>query len=116
MTIIPFVIGGVYATDHSSTSYNLYNLTIGPKYSKTTSVFQWPNRLSIINGPTTKDFFNTYASGNHARGSQFIYAIRYDDGIGRHILYIYIPAKPAAGYTSYNNSLFIPIISELYSA
>jgi hypothetical protein len=117
---IAFVIGGDYATEHSSTSYNLYNLTIGPSYSKTTSLYQWPIRLSIINGPTTKDFFNTYGAGKEVeavRNSRFMHALEYNDGIGRHILHIYRPEKPNSGtWGSYDNGVFIPIISELYSA
>ena len=112
-----FVIGGDYATEHSSTSYNLYNLMLGPTHSATTSLFQWPIRLSIINGPTTKEFFNTYGTASSIRGSNFRHAIRYMDDIGRHILYIYYPSnKPNQIWTSYDNGMYIPIISELYSA
>ena len=117
MCRIGFVIGGSYATEHSSTSYNLYNLTIGPTYSKTTSLYQWPIRLSIINGPTTKEFFNTRGLSSSVRGSSYMHALQYNDGIGRHILYIYRPEKPNSDtWGSYDNGVFIPIISELYSA
>ena len=117
MIIIRFVIGGDYATEHSSTSYNLYNLMLGPTHSATTSLFQWPPRLSIINGPTTKEFFNPYGTVSGIRGSSFRHAIRYHNGIGRHILYIYYPHKNRTTiWPNYDNGIFIPIISELYSA
>ena len=108
---VGFVVGGDYATEHSSTSYNLYKLITQRKFQ--TLSWHVPE-VFIINSPRTKGFFNTPSAVR--LGSR--YTLLYNDNIGRHILYLlYSRYQPWNGtFISYNTGIDIPTISELYSA
>ena len=109
-TEIKFVIGGEYATEHSSTSYNIFSIKLYGVDGQTVTYHGDMQQivLSYITRLQEK-FVNNYTP------PMYKYYISYNSIIGRSILHIYDRYNIRLISTSYNTGVIIPTITELYS-
>ena len=129
--ILYFVIGGSYATEHSSTSYNLYKLSFFDGYTYAYNNIYYSNtELFFIKAPSlnyngilkypTVGIGNITNEGFPSEFPKIKWAIEFNEFIQKDILMYCVFGIDSSGFrmffTSASSGLLVPTVTEYYSS
>ena len=129
--ILYFVIGGSYATEHSSTSYNLYKLSFFDGYTYAYNNIYYSNTElffikapslnynGILKYPTVGDIGNITNEGFPSKFPKIKWAIEFNEFIQKDILMYCAFGSDSSRFemlfTSASSGLLVPTVTEYYS-